>query len=286
MLGSALVKVFSSKGHEVVEINRRGLASLKQNSAIALDAVKATNRDSQQLSSHHFDYLINAIGLIKQLIREGDPKSETLAKAVNVKFPKWLNQFSLENNVPVIQIGTDCVFSGSKGSYSELDQFDPSDLYGETKASGESFSPEFMTIRTSIIGREISTSNSLVNWVLEQPANSEIHGYTNHLWNGVTTFAFSKIAEGIVSNNQFLKGTSHLIPRDFMTKAELVTSIAKFFHREDLVITEIETGVGFNRTLATNRPELNLKLWALGGYNKIPTITELILEYADWESSQ
>ncbi len=285
MLGSALVKVLSSKEHEVVEINRRGLASFRNNAAISLDVMEIGNRDSQRLSSHNFDFLVNAIGFIKQLIREEDPESNLLANVVNVEFPKWLNQFSLESNVPVIQIGTDCVFSGMKGGYSELDQFDPSDLYGQTKATGESFSPEFMTIRTSIVGREISTNNSLMNWVLGQPTNSEIHGYTNHIWNGVTTFTFAKVVDGIVRNNEFAKGVSHLVPSDSVTKAELVKSIAKSFDRADLKIAEFETGIGINRTLATIHPERNLRLWALGGYNHIPTITELILEYAEWEST-
>jgi len=286
MLGSALVNVFSSHHHEVVEINRHGRALMKENATVALDAVELTDRDSQNLASYEFDYLVNAIGLIKQLISKGDLKSEILAQAVNVEFPKWLSHFSREYSVPVIQIGTDCVFSGSKGDYTELDQFDPSDLYGETKASSEICTPEFMTIRTSIVGREVSSNNSLMNWVLTQPEKGEIRGYTNHVWNGVTTFAFSKVVEGVIRNDEFTNGASHLVPSDFMTKAELVTTIAKSFHREDLVITEFETALGFNRTLATIYPQRNHKLWALGGYNQIPTISELISEYAEWECSK
>lgn len=286
MLGSALVKVLSGKNHEIVEINRRGVALLSRNEVMALDAVGVSNRDIQQLSNHNFDYIVNAIGLIKQLIREGDTESESLAKAINVEFPRWLNQFSIEYKVPVIQIGTDCVFSGVKGEYSEMDQFDPSDLYGRTKVDGESLSSEFMTIRTSIIGREVSSNNSLMNWVLGQPANNEVHGYTNHLWNGVTTFAFSKVVEGIVANNQFSKGPLHLVPRDFLTKAELVATIAKAFHREDLIVTNFKTDSGVNRTLATIYPQRNLNLWTMAGYNQIPTVTELVTEYANWESTR
>lgn len=286
MLGSALVKVLSSKNHEIIEINRRGVASSSLNEAIALDAVRVSNRESQQLSYHNFDYLVNAIGLIKQLIREGDAESESLAKSINVKFPKWLNQFSLEHNVPIIQIGTDCVFSGIKGKYSELDKFDPSDLYGRSKADGEGLSPELMTIRTSIVGKEVSSNNSLMNWVLCQPTKKEIYGYTNHLWNGVTTLAFSRVVEGVVASNQFAKGKVHLVPDDFLTKAELVTTIAQAFQREDLIVTKFETDSGVNRTLATIYPERNLNLWTTGGYNHIPTIKELITEYANWESTR
>ena len=285
MLGSALVKFLSSKNHEVVEISRLGLVSIKNNKAITLDAQKVSNYDSQRISQHNFDFIINAIGLIKQLIREGDPESESAARDINIQFPKWLNQFSLDYNVPIIQIGTDCVFSGYRGGYSEADEFDPSDLYGETKAVGESFSQDFMTLRTSIVGREPSTNNSLMNWVLGQPAKNEIHGYTNHFWNGVTTLAFSKVAEGIIRNGAFTKGTYHLIPSDFLNKAELVMLIAKCFHRDDLKITDFETERGINRTLATIHLEQNLKFWEMAGYNGIPTIAELISEYADWESS-
>jgi hypothetical protein len=70
-----------------------------------------------------------------------------------------------------------------------------------------------------------------------------------------------------------------------MNKAELVLLIAKSFHRDDLTIKEFETERGINRTLATIYLEQNLKFWDLAGYNEIPTIAELISEYADWESS-
>ena len=286
MLGSALVKVLSGKNHEIVEINRRGVALLSGNEVMALDAVGVSSRESEQLSNHNFDYIVNAIGLIRQLICEGDTESESLAKAINVEFPRWLNQFSLEHKVPVIQIGTDCVFSGVKGEYSEVDQFDPTDIYGRTKVDGESLSSEFMTIRTSIIGKEVSSNNSLMNWVLGQPNNCEVHGYTNHLWNGVTTLAFSKVVEGIVANNQFSKGPSHLVPGDFLTKAELVATIAKAFHREDLIVTKFKTDSGVNRTLATIHPQRNLNLWTMAGYNQIPRIRELVTEYANWESNR
>jgi len=96
----------------------------------------------------------------------------------------------------LVQISTDCVFSGVDGSYSVADIQNPIDLYGETKAAAEivSLDRRVLVIRTSIIGPETSTSYGLMSWFM----NSEkaVNGYTNHMWNGVTTLELTKYIFG------------------------------------------------------------------------------------------
>ena len=284
MLGSALTKLLTSQEHEVVEFNRMGRAVVGSNLAIEMDATWPSQRLEIQFAKIGADYLVNAIGLIKQLINEFDEKSLRLARTINSDFPRKLNSISAQNGTPVIQIGTDCVFSGERDNYTEIDDYSPTDVYGRTKVDGEIASSRAMTIRTSILGFELSSSNSLLNWVLSQPINGSINGFINHFWNGVTTLAFSKVVKGVIESDLFSPGVTHLVPKDFVSKRELVSLIAKEFHREDLIIEDYVSTQPVNRTLATVHPATNSGYWALAGYNGIPTIKDLIHEFAQWGS--
>jgi dTDP-4-dehydrorhamnose reductase len=283
MLGTALVKVLSLENHEVFEFNREGRPISRGNFAFALDASKVDLDLHSLFAKHELDYLVNAIGVIRQLIIDSDKSSVANAQMVNSEFPKRLNNFSTLYNLPVIQIGTDCVFSGKKGWYDESQVFDPIDVYGETKLQGELNSNGAMTIRTSIIGKEFASNNSLLNWVLSRPMNSEILGYTNHFWNGVTTLAFAQVVGGIIRNSAFKPGRIHLVPQDYFNKRDLVSLIASTFKRDDLVIRDYATEVSINRTLTTRYTATNSQLWSYAGYSNVPSITRLVSDLAQWE---
>lgn len=282
MLGSALVKVLTSQKNDVIEFNRIGRSVVEENLAIKFDATWPRELLETQLARFELDYLINAIGLIKQKINEFDKKSLLLAHEINSDFPRKLSLISTHKKIPLIQIGTDCVFSGEKGQYTESDEYDPVDVYGHTKADGEIQSTGAMTIRTSIVGKEITSSNSLLDWVLSQQFNGRVNGYTNHFWNGVTTLAFSKVINGIIQNSLFLPGVTHLVPKDIVSKNELISTIATEFGRKDLIIEDYESAQHINRSLATIYPTTNSQYWTLAGYNCVPTIKELIHEFAQW----
>jgi len=283
MLGSALTRVLSSRNHDVIEFNRSGHSVIGDKVVKELDATWSENQLAAQILKSEVDYLVNAIGLIKQVINEADEESVKLAKQINAEFPKKINSFSIANEIPVIQIGTDCVFSGERGHYTEIDKYSPVDLYGRTKASGELESGAAMTIRSSIVGSEITSNNSLLNWVLSQPLNGKVNGYSNHFWNGVTTLAFAKVVAGIIEKDQFEPGLAHLIPKDVVSKKELISIMAQAFQREDLVVEDFPSETPINRTLATVDSSTNAKFWSLAGYNQIPNIAELIQEFAHWD---
>jgi dTDP-4-dehydrorhamnose reductase len=65
-------------------------------------------------------------------------------------------------------MSTDCVFTGSKGMYTEEDVTDAQDLYGVSKRLGEVDYPNAITLRTSIIGHELNGNRSLIDWFLSQ----------------------------------------------------------------------------------------------------------------------
>ena len=218
-------------------------------------------------------YVINCIGAIPQ--RYANSEDFT----INWELPFLLQSLSEKFNFKVIQIATDCAFDGLKGRYSESDLPDAKDIYGKSKVLGEVISANFMHIRCSIIGND-KASKSLYSWLLNHKKNSIVSGYTNHLWNGITTFAFAKIASGIVLNNTFKSGIHHLVPSSLVTKYELLRLISKSENRPDLTILPHETYEKVDRTLTTTNASLNREMWKYGGYEFVPSIKDLVSEFA------
>ena len=235
------------------------------------DLIKKTNPE----------FIINCIGIIKPRIDQTSTISIENAIKVNSLFPYELERAADDINAKVIQIATDCVFSGNIGSYDESANQDAVDVYGKTKSLGEVNSSTFLNLRCSIIGLEFERSTSLLEWVKNQPKNAKIDGYTNHDWNGITTLQFAKIVFGIIQNNDFRSGSLHVIPNGHVSKFELVHMISTKFHRSDIEIRPTSAENYVNRTLKTIYPEWNSVLWHNAGYSKIPTIEDMLQEVSD-----
>ena len=169
---------------------------------------------------NNFDVVINCIGIIKPFIDEQNSSSLEKSITVNSKFPFDIsNHF---NSSAIIQIATDCVFSGTTGDYNEESSHDPIDVYGKTKSLGEVISDNFFNLRCSITGHELSSSNSLLEWFLNQKENSIINGFMNHTWNGLTTLTYSKLLLSIIKNKINIPNKIHLIPKNKVNKFELI----------------------------------------------------------------
>jgi dTDP-4-dehydrorhamnose reductase len=108
----------------------------------------------------------------------------------------------------MIHLSTDCVFSGRKGQYVEQDASDAEDLYGRTKFLGEVAYPHAITVRTSMIGRELRTRYGLVEWFLSQ--KSAVKGYRKAIFSGFTTDELSRILLHYVLPRPELSGLYHV----------------------------------------------------------------------------
>ncbi len=210
------------------------------------------------------DWVINCIGAIPQKVSDLD-----VMWKLNADFPQKIV------GAKVIQITTDCVYSGFHGNYSEISPPDPNDDYGKSKLAGEKANS--MKIRCSIVGPDVSDA-SLFEWVRQQPLGATINGYSDHYWNGVSTQVFANLAKGIIEANAWEKGLWHLVPKDFVSKFDLVRMIAKKTNRDDLKVTKFETGSKVDRRLVTIYPKQNEKFWEFAGYEKIPTIEQIIAD--------
>lgn len=221
-------------------------------------------------------WIINCIGIIKPYIHDDNAAEVERAVRINALFPHALAQ-SLPS-AKIIQIATDCVYSGTKGKYKESDPHDALDVYGKTKSIGETYFKNMLNIRCSIVGREKSAHLSLMDWFLTQKHGASVDGYKNHLWNGVTTLHFAKICKGIIEKNINVSHLQHLLPKDKISKGEMLKIFAKHFRREDIKITVVNHSQPLDRTLATEKPDVNKKLWKAAGYSMVPTIEQMIRE--------
>lgn len=279
MLGSAVLKEFSEFDGDVIA-TARTKSKLDSTRGIQIREFDAEVNDFAELALDFGpnDFIINCIGLVKARIDESNPNSVSRAVKLNSTFPHEIQTFAASSGTRVIQIATDCVFNGSKGSYLETDPHDAIDVYGKTKSAGEVLSEQFMNIRVSIIGPENSGHTSLYDWVRFQPAGAQINGYTNHFWNGIPAIHFGRICRVIVENSMFWPGTMHLYPKDQLSKFELVTLIAESCQRRDLSIIPFSAPAPINRTLNSQEPNNSKRLWFAAGFQEPPMIADLVDE--------
>lgn len=226
------------------------------------------------------DWIINAVGLTKPYIHDDNPDEIEQAILVNSLFPHKLAKAAAIQGARILQIATDCVYSGEKGSYNENDSHDASDVYGKTKSLGEAFLPNVHNLRCSILGPELKTFVFLYEWFRHQPQNAQVNGYTNHRWNGISTLHFAKICLGIIKGKIKLGHLQHVIPTGTVSKFELLSIFAKAFHRPDLTINPVNANTCIDRTLTTENEIMNQTLWKAAGYSSPPPIPEMIKEMA------
>jgi len=179
------------------------------------------------------DAVVNCVGVVKQLAAAKDPIASI---TINALFPHVVARLAPR----VIQISTDCVFSGTRGHYRESDTPDPIDLYGRSKLLGELDAPH-LTLRTSIVGREFGTSHGLLEWFLRQ---RNARGYTRALFSGVSTNVLARIVCDVVERP--LEGLYH-VAGEAISKYDLLVLLNETFDAH--IAIEPDDRVVIDRTL-------------------------------------
>lgn len=200
MLGHQLLKSLAPR-HEVRVTLRQDLEAyasyqlFNNDNAYAGIDVRSLERLTEVLADFRPEAVINAVGIVKQrpTAKESIPSLE-----INSLLPHRLAVLCKAVGARLIHLSTDCIFSGKKGNYQENDPSDAEDLYGKTKFLGETQDDHCLTLRTSIIGRELSRSKSLLEWFLAQ--SGTIRGFTKAIYNGFTTLEMSRIIENLLVN--------------------------------------------------------------------------------------
>lgn len=192
------------------------------------------------------DVVINCVGLIKQLADAKDPLS---ALPINAMLPHRLAKLCGLAGARLIHISTDCVFSGHKGLYTEEDVSDAEDLYGKSKFIGELHDlPHAITLRTSIIGHELGSNCSLIDWFLAQ--NGSVKGYTKAIFSGLPTIELARVIKDYVIPTPELNGLYHVsvAPID---KLALLRLVAEVYEKKIEIIPDEQ--VCIDRSLDSSR---------------------------------
>ncbi len=176
--------------------------------------------------------VINCIGLVKQL---SDGNVPLKAIAINSQLPHQLSALCKPTQTRLIQISTDCVFSGAKGNYDEEDIPDAKDIYGRSKLLGEVLDAHALTLRTSIIGHDQSSQKSLLEWFLSQKEQTK--GYTRAIFSGFPTIELAKIIKQILCQHQSLTGIYHVASQP-INKFDLLSLIAKIYQKTIQIIPD------------------------------------------------
>jgi dTDP-4-dehydrorhamnose reductase len=190
-------------------------------------------------------FVLNAIGLVKQRSEASDPVQ---AISINSLFPHQIAGICAAQGARLIHISTDCVFSGASGGYTEDDIADPVDLYGRSKLLGEVDAAHVLTLRTSIIGRELRAGLGLVEWFLSN-AGGRVSGFRNAIYTGLTTRALSLVLADVMEGAP-LSGVWHVSTQS-ISKLDLLRRINEAFGTNTTI--DVDEEFRSDRSLVSDR---------------------------------
>jgi len=251
MLGNAMFRVLSESSDLAVygtarsESSRRHFSGSLSSQIIV--GVDVENHDSlvRVFSVVRPDVVVNCVGLVKQLAVAGDPLQ---AVPINTLLPHRLAALCQATGARLVHISTDCVFSGAKGNYLETDFPDADDLYGRSKLLGEVDYPHAISLRTSIIGHELTGNRSLVNWFLSQQGS--VKGFTRAFFSGLPTVELATVVRDIVLPRKEMHGLYHVSAKP-INKFDLLQLVAKIFEKNIEIIPS--DNLVIDRTLNSDR---------------------------------
>lgn len=210
MLGHRLLRQLSPNHETRVTLHRRiddyaSCGLFDERNAYDRTDVRDPGRVASVISDFRPQAVINAAGVVKQ---RPEAHEAPISNEVNAAFPRRLAELCRASAAQLVHISTDCVFSGQKGNYVESDRPDPVDLYGESKLQGEVVAPGVVTLRTSMIGRELTRKSGLVEWFLAQKGKT-IKGYRKAIFSGFITAELARIIEMLVTRHPGAHGLYH-----------------------------------------------------------------------------
>jgi dTDP-4-dehydrorhamnose reductase len=215
------------------------------------------------------DVVINAIGILNEFAE----KNQKEAILINSLFPHLLAASSEQLSFRLIHLSTDCVFSGTRGDYTETDCTDGTSIYAKSKSLGEVFTKPHVTIRTSIIGPELKEEGiGLFHWFMKQ--KGQINGYNQVLWNGITTLELAKTIESIIEHP--ITGLIHLTSPQKISKYNLLRIIKKIFQQHQIDIQPCNQ-ISSDKSLLNTHSDLP---------NRVAPYETMIEELRDWMQSK
>jgi dTDP-4-dehydrorhamnose reductase len=251
MLGHQLLRSLGD-GHDVRVTLRQPLSAYREyglfSAANAIPALDA--RDGARLAETIREFspnaVVNCVGIVKQ---RREAKAAIPSIEINSLLPHRLLEICAGAGARLIHFSTDCVFSGRKGGYDEDDGPDPEDLYGRTKLLGEVSDAPGLTLRTSIIGLELSRKAGLIEWFLAQ--RGTIRGFKRAIYTGLTTAEMGRLIRRILEQWPDVHGVWHVASSP-ISKYDLLTDLAGKLQRTDVEVVA-DTEFVCDRSLNADR---------------------------------
>jgi len=213
----------------------------------------------------NYDAVINLYSIINQYADE----DKVNAIYANSYLPQMLSRITENCETKIIHISTDCIYSGSKGSYTESDLADGTSYYARTKALGELKDSKNITLRNSVIGPDMDPNGiGLLNWFMKQAGT--ITGFSEAIWSGITSMELANIIEEAI--NQGVHGLFNMCPNKAIDKYNLLLLFNKYFKNNSLIILSDNKFKSDKSLLRTNY-DLNYE---------VPDYEKMVQEMAEW----
>lgn len=238
-LGHQLVRSWSERHHVSATVRRADsplTTAVWASRCQVFDGVEAADiaRVDAVLDASAPDAVVNAIGLVKQRPSGRDTRS---CLEVNALFPLRLLELCAARRVRLVQMSTDCVFTGRTGGYTERDPVDAQDAYGLSKYLGELRDAPAVTLRTSFIGLELGSRQGLVEWFLNQ--RGTIPAFTRAIYTGLTSLELARVIERVLVSHADLYGLWHVASAP-ISKRDLLAGLAQALGRSDIELAPQE----------------------------------------------
>jgi dTDP-4-dehydrorhamnose reductase len=204
MLGHELYRELRNH-HETGVTLRQPRKEFSEKNIFADAEARGSTRIEEVIAQFRPAAVVNCIGIVKQ---RAESEEAITSIEVNALLPHRLAVACRAVGARLVQISTDCVFSGEKGAYREEDRPDPVDVYGRSKLLGEVTGEGALTLRTSMIGLGLYRKTSLVDWFLAQ--KGRVQGYRKAIFSGLTTRELSRVIRMIVEKHPQASGLYHL----------------------------------------------------------------------------
>lgn len=261
MAGHIISLYLTEIGYEVIGFSRRKTGYVKEIIGDAENTVLLR----KIIENGNFDYVINCIGILNQFAENNPAK----AVFINSYLPHFLAEVTNDSKTKIIQMSTDCVFSGERGKYTKDDFKDGKSYYDRTKALGELEDNKNVTLRNSIVGPDVNENGiGLLNWFMKQ--ENEISGYTKAIWTGQTTLQLAKTMDAVMKNNAY--GLFNAVPKESITKYELLKLFNHYLKNDKVKINPID-GATLDKSLVSTPFDFEYI---------IPSYEIMIREMSEW----
>ncbi|MDE6526031.1 MAG: sugar nucleotide-binding protein, partial [Muribaculaceae bacterium] len=255
MAGHIISLYLKEQGHEVTGFAR------SKSPFVPTIIGDATNTEllAGAIAAGKYDAVINAIGLLNQFAEN----NHAAAVFLNGYLPHYLAEITDGTDTQVIQMSTDCVFSGKDGQYTETSLPDGATFYDRSKAMGELNDSKNLTLRNSIVGPDIKPGGiGLLNWFMQQQGPM-VNGFTGAIWTGQTTLQLAKTMEAAA--RQRAHGLVNAVPSEPITKYELLCLFNKYLRDGKLTVNPI-AGVTADKSLVRTNYDFD---YTIPGYEEM-----------------